>query len=90
MIVRFVSLIKARTRSQTLLRLAKVTLFPKKRLTILETVRNMHTTKSIDGQLALQGYKSALKHCSFLNLANIALTVSCEHWVECPSNWDIQ
>ena len=31
-----------------------------------------------------------LKHCNFLNCANIALTVSCEHWVKSPSNWDFQ
>ena len=28
--------------------------------------------------------------CNFLNRANIVLTVSCEHRVECPSNWDVQ
>ena len=33
---------------------------------------------------------SALKHCNFLSGVNMALTVSCEHWVECPSNWDFQ
>ena len=27
-----------------------------------------------------------LKHCNFLSCANIALTVSCEHWVKSPSN----
>ena len=40
-------------------------------------------------ELAAQDY-TALKHCNFLNRSNIALTVSCEHCVECPSNWDIQ
>ena len=30
------------------------------------------------------------KHCNFLNRVNIDFTVSCEHYVESPSNWDIQ
>ena len=37
---------------------------------------------------AVQDY-TALKYCNFLNHLKMAWTVSCEHWVECPSNWDI-
>ena len=32
----------------------------------------------------------ALKHCNFLNRPNIALTISCENWIESSSSWDIQ
>lgn len=66
-----------------------ITLFPKKRLTILETT-TVETYISLNPLMFNRPYKVALKHCSFLNLANIALTVSCEHCVECAPNWDIQ
>ena len=33
---------------------------------------------------------TGLKNCNFLNCANIALTISCEHWLESPSNWVTQ
>ena len=38
---------------------------------------------------AVQDY-TALKYCNFPNHLKMALTVSCGHWVECPSSWDIQ
>ena len=31
---------------------------------------------------------TTLKRSNFLNHVNNVLIVSCEHWVECPSNWN--
>ena len=35
-------------------------------------------------------YKTALKNCNFFNQVNITLTISCDHSLESPSNWDTQ